>query len=58
MQIDFFTFFAQIVNFLILIYLLRRFLYGPITRAMAGREGRIAARCAVVEAQMLEAEEV
>ena len=57
MQIDFFTFFAQIVNFLILIYLLRRFLYGPITRAMAGREGRIAARFAAAEAQKQQAEQ-
>jgi F-type H+-transporting ATPase subunit b len=39
--IDPFTVAAQIVNFLILIWLLRRLLYGPITRAMAAREARI-----------------
>jgi F-type H+-transporting ATPase subunit b len=42
MQIDWFTFGAQIANFLILVWLLRRFLYGPITSAMAEREQRIA----------------
>jgi F-type H+-transporting ATPase subunit b len=39
--IDPFTLGAQIVNFLILVWLLRRLLYGPITRAMAAREARI-----------------
>lgn len=42
MSIDWFTFAAQIVNFLILIWLLKRFLYGPVVRAMAEREDRIA----------------
>ncbi len=41
MQIDWFTVGAQILNFLILVWLLQRFLYGPITRAMARREARI-----------------
>ena len=44
MQIDWFTFTAQIVNFLILVWLLKRFLYGPIVNAMAEREARIADR--------------
>jgi len=44
MQIDWFTFGAQIVNFLLLVWLLKRFLYGPITRAMSEREERIAER--------------
>ena len=44
MQIDWFTFFAQIVNFLILVLLLRRFLYGPIMAAMDARESAIADR--------------
>jgi F-type H+-transporting ATPase subunit b len=39
--IDPFTVGAQIVNFLILVWILRRLLYGPITRAMAAREARI-----------------
>ncbi len=44
MQIDWFTFGAQIVNFLILLVLLRRFLYGPITKAMDAREVALVAR--------------
>jgi F-type H+-transporting ATPase subunit b len=40
--IDWFTVLAQIVNFLILIYLLKRFLYGPIIRAMEKREKNMA----------------
>ena len=42
MLIDWFTVGAQIVNFLILIWLLKRFLYGPITNAMKKRSERIA----------------
>lgn len=44
MQIDWLTVGAQIVNFLILIYLLKRFLYQPVMNAMAKREQRIAER--------------
>ncbi len=44
MQIDWFTFFAQIVNFLILLALLKRFLYGPILQAIADRETEITSR--------------
>jgi F-type H+-transporting ATPase subunit b len=39
--IDWFTVGAQIVNFIILIYLLKRFLYKPILRAMDEREQKI-----------------
>ena len=42
MLIDPFTVLAQIVNFLILVVLLKHFLYGPITRAMKQREQTIA----------------
>ena len=42
MLINWFTVLAQIVNFLILIYLLRRFLFKPILGAMAEREKKIA----------------
>jgi len=41
--IDWFTVLAQIINFLILIYLLKRFLYGPIIRAMEEREKKMVA---------------
>ena len=42
MLINWFTVLAQIVNFLILIFLLKRFLYGPITKAMEERKKKIA----------------
>ena len=41
MLIDPFTVFAQIVNFALLVWLLTRFLYGPVTRAMEAREVRV-----------------
>lgn len=44
MQIDWLTVIAQIVNFLILIWLLKRFLYQPVIHAMDRREQRIAER--------------
>lgn len=44
MNIDWFTFVAQIVNFVVLVFFLNRFLYGPITRAMSQREESIATR--------------
>jgi F-type H+-transporting ATPase subunit b len=44
MQIDWLTVAAQVVNFLVLVYLLKRFLYRPVTEAMARREERIAER--------------
>jgi F-type H+-transporting ATPase subunit b len=45
-QIDWLTVGAQIVNFLILVFLLKRFLYAPVIDAMARREQRIADRLA------------
>ncbi len=42
MLINWFTVLAQIVNFLILIYLLNRFLFKPILRAIAEREKKMA----------------
>ena len=46
MQIDWLTVAAQIVNFLVLVWLLQRFLYRPITSAMRRREERIESRLA------------
>ena len=46
MLIDWFTVVAQIVNFLILVALLKRFLYGPLIRAIDARENGIAAQIA------------
>jgi len=42
--IDWFTVAAQAVNFLILVALLRHFLYGPVTRAVERRREDVAAR--------------
>ncbi len=42
MLINWFTVLAQIINFLILVFLLKRFLYKPILRAMAEREKKMA----------------
>ncbi len=44
MEINWVTVAAQIVNFLFLVWLLRKFLYGPITRAMVAREEKIRKR--------------
>lgn len=54
MQIDWLTVTAQIVNFLVLVWLLQRFLYRPITNAMAQREERIAARLSEARAARAE----
>ncbi|QDU04211.1 ATP synthase subunit b, sodium ion specific [Gimesia chilikensis] len=42
MSIDWFTFTAQILNFLVLVWLLTHFLYQPITKAMQERQQKIA----------------
>lgn len=42
MQLDWVTVGAQAANFLILVWLLQRFLYRPVTAAMARREARLA----------------
>jgi F-type H+-transporting ATPase subunit b len=49
--IDWFTVIAQIINFLILVLLLRRFLYQPILNAMAERERKIAERLSQAEGE-------
>ena len=54
MLIDWFTVAAQLVNFLILIWLLKRFLYQPVLKALDEREKKIAAElehAASVEAE-------
>lgn len=43
MSIDWFTFTAQILNFLVLVWLLSHFLYKPVLNAMAEREKQITA---------------
>jgi F-type H+-transporting ATPase subunit b len=56
MLIDWFTVGAQAVNFLILVWLLRRFLYKPILAAIDSREKRIAAELADADAKKAEAQ--
>jgi F-type H+-transporting ATPase subunit b len=55
MLIDWFTVVAQALNFLILVWLLKRFLYKPILDAIDTREKRIATELANAEERMAEA---
>lgn len=55
MLIDWFTVGAQVVNFLILVWLLKRFLYKPILHAIDEREKRIAKVLADADAKKTEA---
>lgn len=54
MEINWFTVIAQIVNFLILVWLLKRFLYKPVLKAIDERKKKIEAR--LEEAAMRKAE--
>lgn len=56
MLIDWFTVGAQALNFLILVWLLRRFLYRPILNAIDAREKRIAEELADADAKKAEAQ--
>jgi F-type H+-transporting ATPase subunit b len=55
LHIDLFTLFAQIINFVILMLLLKRFLYKPIVRTMDERERRIGADLDEAERKVNEA---
>ena len=55
MLIDWFTVGAQVLNFLILVWLLKRFLYHPILDAIDAREQRIANELADADAKKAEA---
>ncbi len=57
MLIDWFTVGAQTLNFLILVALLKRFLYQPILRTIDARETGIAATLAQAAAKMAEAQQ-
>jgi len=57
MLIDWFTICAQIVNFLILVWLMKRFLYKPILQAIDAREKIIAAKISDAEAKKIEAKQ-
>jgi F-type H+-transporting ATPase subunit b len=56
MLIDWFTVGAQVVNFLILVWLLKRFLYAPIINAIDAREKRIAQELADADVKKAEAQ--
>lgn len=56
MPINWFTVIAQGINFLILVWLLKRFLYKPILHAIDEREKGIAAQLAEAEAKITEAQ--
>ena len=56
MLIDWFTVGAQALNFLILVWLMKRFLYKPILHAIDEREKRIATELADADAQKAEAQ--
>ena len=56
MLIDWFTVGAQALNFLILIWLMKRFLYKPILNAIDGREKRIAKELKDADAKKAEAQ--
>jgi F-type H+-transporting ATPase subunit b len=55
MLIDWFTVGAQVLNFLILVWLMKRFLYKPILNAIDAREKRIAKELADADATKAEA---
>src|SRR5664279_6447452 len=56
MLIDWFTVGAQALNFLILVWLMRRFLYKPILHAIDEREKRVATELANADAKKAEAQ--
>jgi F-type H+-transporting ATPase subunit b len=55
--IDYFTTIAQIINFLVLAFLLRHFLYRPLIKSMNEREQRIASRLKDAEDKRKEAQQ-
>ncbi len=57
MLIDWFTVGAQALNFVVLVWLLKRFLYRPVIDAIAAREDRIAQQIADAEATKRDAEQ-
>jgi len=57
MQVDWITVTAQIINFLVLVWLLQHFLYQPVIQAMDRREQRIADRLNEAEEREVDARE-
>ncbi|MBQ1784879.1 MAG: F0F1 ATP synthase subunit delta [Gammaproteobacteria bacterium] len=57
MPIDWFTVGAQLLNFIILVWLMKRFLYQPVLNAIAAREHKIAAELAAAAASQAKAQQ-
>ncbi|WP_100635721.1 F0F1 ATP synthase subunit delta [Marinomonas sp. ef1] len=57
MLIDWFTIIAQLINFLVLVWLLKHFLYRPILNTIDAREKRIADELADADSKRAEAEQ-
>ncbi len=57
MLIDWFTVIAQILNFLVLVWLLKKFLYKPVLKAIEHREEKIRSQLQEADAKMERAEE-
>jgi len=55
MLIDWFTVGAQVLNFVVLVWLMKRFLYQPVLDAIAARETRIADQTADAAAKVVQA---
>ncbi|HEY4789048.1 MAG TPA: hypothetical protein VIH57_23530, partial [Bacteroidales bacterium] len=56
MLIDWFTVAAQLINFLVLVWLLKRFLYKPVLKAIDEREKRIVMQLQEAENKKAEAD--
>ena len=56
MLIDWFTVGAQVLNFVVLVWLMKRFLYKPVLDAIAAREKRIAAELSAADKKKAEAQ--
>lgn len=56
MKINWFTLIAQVINFLVLMWLLKRYLYKPILKAIDERENKIVAQLKDADAKKAEAE--
>ena len=57
MKIDWFTVIAQVINFLVLVWLLKRFLYKPILNAIEEREKKVSEQLTDAAEKMDEANE-
>jgi F-type H+-transporting ATPase subunit b len=57
MLIDWFTVGAQALNFVVLVWLMKRFLYGPILKVVETRDNRVAAELADAKKKQVEAQQ-